>query len=1193
METELIDASLIKSIKFDPPGNPVNWISLDQFRDLQIGTIKISPVYKDGQQHSLIKKIRVTIHFPKGKSVPVKIGKAENSLYRNRVINWEIAKNWVSKPVRWERKTVPTLPDGDWYRIAITSDGIYRLTYEDLTSAGINMNTLDPKTVTLYTNPSGGRPMPSTVGIDIPENLVEVAMEITGDEDDTFNEEDEIIFYGRGPRGFDPLGSSDVSFTQNPYTDINYYWLLIPTDPNTVGERINENDSVITSPLPMDYGLDFVHHEVDLENPYQMGLFWVGAGITRNQSISIAFNLHHPKSNIEAKINMTLFGGTTSSSDSQPRHKIKIYQRSVNDTLLVSQSWSGLSVKDFTKNLKTSLLVNGPNFIVFQNNSNDESSKIFLDRNTVKYGRKLVWEGSPFEFWAPPNVSVARFEISNGDIDLKVWDISDFLHPIEILTKYSQSEGLTHFETSLSDSELKRFIIFTPESISDSPSIEYKSGQKFNSLRKEIYPIDHIIVSPEEFLTPAGKLQNHRTNSIVAPLQAIYDEFSGGVVDPLAIRYFLKWTKENWRTPSNGSFPSFVLLLGDGDYDYRNITGNSQMRVPPFQSDTRNRSSSDDRFTFFEGETPEMAIGRFTAVTLSHAENMVDKTIAYEKNPEMGLWRRKVTLIADDFKRPYDSSIELSHTTNSEEVYDMIPRSIDVGKIYMEDFPIVNDGSQYGVKKPDATEALFNVLEEGTVLLNYIGHGSPYQWAQEGLLSSTRGDLANINTGMKIPIWIAATCSWGHYDLVEGSAMSEELLRLPFNGAIAVISTNDVITFSANKSFILKLFSSFFPNGQVTTDPIGAVFQSIKTSDSASRLFHLFGDPGLKLALPTNTVAVNEVLPDTLKALTTGSYSGNAINAGELNGDGYIILYDADKIITQTGYSQEVTHILTGNTLFRGFVNLSGGNYKGEFIIPKDINFSTSNGRIAVYLYGDSGNGFWEGLGVKEGLILAGGTTNTQDDKGPVITFMLEDRMLQWGDHIPENSELTLRLSDPLGINVTSEVGHAIRLWIDEDETNATDLTHLFVYDAQNYTTGTISLSMDNLSPGETILTVEGWDNANNPSRTTIALNLTTSDDLQLKNVFNYPNPFRKKTQFGFEVTQEAYVTIKIFTIAGQLVSELRPMESYLGYSHINWDGRDDFGDLIANGVYLYQIKAESVETGKKVTKIQKLAKYR
>lgn len=1179
---------------FDPPLLVVSWDRLDRFRDIHVGILKISPLIRDGDDLKLVSRVQCTVSFPKVRIMPKEVGKVEESLYRNRIVNWAVAKNWVRPPVKGKKRQPSFLPRGRWYRISVGSDGVYRLTANVLQAAGLNMEEIEPGSVSMFTNPGGGRPMSHTVGSQIPENLVEVAIRITGEGDGSFDDEDAIIFYGRGPRGFDSTGPGSVDFTQNPYTNANVYWLVVPDDSTVPGKRVATEAESDTNLLSLNYGISYRHLEEDLENPFDSGLLWVGAGFSRHQTVSLPFNLSRPDKDVDASISLTVFGGTTSDSEEHPSHKLRVYQGSANNNVIASASWSGLDTRTITADLDRFLLDDGPNIITLENVSDDAASKIHIDWATLTYGRELTWEDDPMEFFAPPNISYARFFLSNVTLDIDVWDITDFTDPVEQTLELVGSRGF--FEKSLPSSRMARFIAFIEEDIPEVEDVTPDEDQTFSILRREIdHSVDHIIIAPAEFSGPAEKLQKHRTNSIVAPLETIYDEFSGGVQDPLAIRYFLKWTKEYWRDPSTNSFPTFVLLFGDGDYDYRNITGASHNLVPTFQSRDVRGSSSDDRFVYLDGRVPEMSVGRFPAVSVKDASNMVDKTIAYESDPKIGLWRRRITLIADDFARPNFGPIELTHTKNSEEIARMIPRSLKVQKIYMEDFPEINDGSQYGVTKPDATEALFDLLERGTTILNYIGHGSAYQWAQEGLLTSARGDLSSINTSVKLPIWIAATCSWGRYDNVEGSAMSEDILRLRENGAVAAISTTGLITFSANREFALKLFRSFFPGGKVTDEPLGAVYSSIKDGSTGSELFHLFGDPALKLALTANTVAIDTVSPDTLVALERGSFSGHLEEADPSQGEGYAVLHDADRTVTKTyeenGYREVVTYAMTGRPLFRGLVPFSAHRFQGQFIVPKDISYETSDGRLSVYLYADSDDGLWEGLGLMEGLVLAGGTGNPVDSEGPLISFAMEDRLVEWGDHVPEDGELLVKISDPLGVNMTGEVGHAIRLWIDDDETNARDLTESFVYDPGSYRSGFATFPLSDLLRGESLLTVEAWDNANNRGKQSIALIVSPSDELLLTNIYNYPNPFRQNTQFAFEVSRRAWVSIKIFTLTGELVRELDPGNSFVGYSHINWNGRDDFGDEIAYGAYLYQVTAEPVEGGKKVTRIRKIAK--
>ena len=190
------------------------------------------------------------------------------------------------------------------------------------------------------------------------------------------------------------------------------------------------------------------------------------------------------------------------------------------------------------------------------------------------------------------------------------------------------------------------------------------------------------------------------------------------------------------------------------------------------------------------------------------------------------------------------------------------------------EFPEVSDASSYGVVKPDATDALMETLTEGTAIINFIGHGSEHQWAQEKLLMQDRGDINRISTDMKLPIWIAGTCSWGHFDFIDVESFAEELIRQPMEGASAIITTSRAIGVSSNAAYIEKIFKAIFPDLDITNEPVGVVLQSVKDGNNSGELFHLFGDPAMPLPIPNMTVNLTDVNPDTLKSLDTARVFG-------------------------------------------------------------------------------------------------------------------------------------------------------------------------------------------------------------------------------------------------------------------------------------------------------------------------------
>jgi hypothetical protein len=237
-----------------------------------------------------------------------------------------------------------------------------------------------------------------------------------------------------------------------------------------------------------------------------------------------------------------------------------------------------------------------------------------------------------------------------------------------------------------------------------------------------------------------------------------------------------------------------------------------------------------------------------------------------------------------------------------------------------------------------------------------------------------------------------------------------------------------------------------------------------------------------------------------------------------------------------------------------------------------------------VYVHGEID----EAIGVLDNIQLIGGQ-GTTDSFGPHITFETKSgRILETGDHYNETENLLIRISDPLGINLTNETGHEILLTDLDSDVDKT-ITDDFYYDPNSIQTGKIEIQTSN--GGEINILVKAWDNANNPSEKQIHLSRTADSKLKIHNAYNFPNPFSLSTQFAFEVTNNADVQLDVFTLGGKRIRSFEKSELDPGYHTIDWDGVDAYGSQIANGVYLYRIKAVGEQSSQ--TYIGRCAKYR
>ncbi len=186
---------------------------------------------------------------------------------------------------------------------------------------------------------------------------------------------------------------------------------------------------------------------------------------------------------------------------------------------------------------------------------------------------------------------------------------------------------------------------------------------------------------------------------------------------------------------------------------------------------------------------------------------------------------------------------------------------------------------------------------------------------------------------------------------------------------------------------------------------------------------------------------------------------------------------------------------------------------------------------------------------------------------------------------------MEVELKDPLGINLTGEVGHSIRTWLD-DESAAQVMDALFRYDIDEYTIGRFDYQFDPVLSGSHLFSVEAWDGANNRAISTLTLHLTLEEELDVAGLFNFPNPFSEETEFVYTLSVPAEVTITVYTLNGVKVITLGPDDQGSEFQRLYWDGTDAFGDQIANGAYLYHFRAATFDD-QAITRWGRLARLR
>ncbi len=1178
-----------------------------QFRQQTIARLEVMPVQYNPEQKRLrfYRDLQIVVRFVGGNlpATRLALSRAEEELYENLLLNYEQAKAFrVSPPANLARRAEAQI-DGPLYKFPLRQEGIYKLAGGTLRRAGVNLDEVKPNNIHLYNN--GGRELPRPIRASRPSGLIENAIYVADGGDGRFNDEDYILFYGRGVEGFAFDSTTGVaSHYFNHFGYDNYYWLSFG---GGNGKRMAARAPLPPSGLaPATRFTDYVFVEEDFTPLFESDQHWFSWLFTPrgNDRRAYRVRLTEPVPETVARLKLALYAQPNGT-----RRQLTVSFEK--QELGAFEPFGGDHVEIFNAD-KFGGLVNGENEILLAFDGSGDAAQLYLDYFEIMYERQLRLNNSVLAFNGRAGAGPFAYTLSNvvasgvalSEVEVWLFDVSDFSNAVRLSPQNWQVNGLqvTFADIGNTTQTPRRYIAALPAAFKSVDPNLIKPDELSN-WRSPNHGADMVVITHEDFLSinpvtgkddgPLARFVSLRQNANVndtlkievVKIQDVFDEFSGGLYDPVAIRDFLQYAYENW--PRR---PLYVMLVGDGDYDPKNIINKTGKNwLPTYHTEEFNTSEfdirnrvTDSQFTYVAGDdqTMDLAIGRVPARSLADVEAYVEKLTRYETIPAFGVWRNTAVMVADDeyAQGAVPSSGESFHIEDTETLINFYtPPFFDIKKIYLTEFAAVQSASISGIRKPTATDALLRLVNNGAVLVNYAGHGNPDVWAHERVLNLA-SDFERIQNGDKQALWVAATCTFGKYDMVDRQSFAEQLVLAPRRGAIAALATSRDVYGNLNARLNQVYYGFLFENDLSARIGAAMMWARAQTGQTENdEKFHVLGDPSLRLAIPRYWAAITSLKPDTIKALAVMTVQGKITRDGAdwpgFNGTARIETLDAQRDVRYQSPGQfGIDYAMPGNSLFRGEVPVQNGAFTAQFFVPKDITYGGQTGRINVYFWNDQ----TDGNGYRHQLPVGGTVSPIVDQAGPRIDIGFagaED--FRSGGIVGANAVLRIVIHDSLaGVNITGEIGHKITLSIDGRDDDKIDLTDLFNYDAGSYTRGTILYPLTNLAEGRHTVEIKAWDNLNNSNTVTADFTIQPQDRLILSEVLNYPNPFRQRTTFTFGLNLAAEIRIKIFTLSGRLIRTLEPFDAQRGFNMMEWDGRDADGDELANGVYLYKIIA-------------------
>lgn len=809
----------------DPfPGTLAEVTADGLLRQQRVVGISIYPVQFDVAAQELVvyESLTIQVRFNGGEQGAAGLGRDSQDyedMLRGELLNYDTAQNFRTSTMvdglSVESSLDGVVTDGaeNWvvpnpgWRVKVRADGMYKISYEELASAGVPVSGLNPATLQLF-------------------NLgQEVALRVDLGADGLWNAGDYLVFYGKG--------------IQSKYTLDNIYWL---TYGSTSGLRMAERSVVpATANLAASY---------QANRHMEGGAYYLSSMPEMNgKEHFVSARLYPPSTptwtttftqpvlaTSPVTISVTMLGGFASATIN-PDHHVVV---TLNGTQIGDVTFDGKIWQTFQFTAPAGLIKVYPetNTLVFKAPADRGLTYdlVYIDSIDLDYVNSFTAQDNVLAF-SYGSTGTWKYHISGFTANqVQSFDVTNPSAPVRLSGGVVSGSGSYSLDFQDTLGAETTYWVSTTSALKTVAGVEKDTPSSYRSTAKSA---DYIVFTPAAFASAAAALRDYRGSqglrALVVDVQDAYDEFSYGIVDPEGIHSLLAYAYTNWVAPA----PSYVVLMGDGNYDPKNYLGFGRTSfIPPYLGDWdpwMMETASDNRYVTVSGadKMPDMMIGRLSVNSLADANTMVDKIKTYETKAAAGAWQTQVMAVADNADAGgYFDQI-------SDQVMSCcVPAEFAITKVY------------YGVTHTDISAARAAVQANyGKYIVNYVGHGFTTGWASEALL--TTSTVPELTNGGQQPIDLVMACMEGYFIHPNPSqdSLAEISTRAVNKGSIASWSGTGEGTAGGqdilDRAVLTALLKNHAPSlGAAVLAAKQSLF-SIGASPDLLDTFTLFGDPAL------------------------------------------------------------------------------------------------------------------------------------------------------------------------------------------------------------------------------------------------------------------------------------------------------------------------------------------------------------